>query len=170
MYLIMHSCVSMQSFTYVGQVKPGYRSPLPQRYDPQGPAVNIGPQSPFDSIELRTVQKCIPVLESALIGLERNFVHFLHAEGFLSDNVHDEILNPRSMLSESDKTGEVVRQIVRRVKLDPQCYHTLLYSFKSRGNIYRPIVNKMEFEFSMELSGKHSKGDYMHGKTVMLIM
>lgn len=99
------------------------------------------------SAELRTLEKCTPQLETALKGLERNLVHFLKDECFILDDVRDCILDARSILDKAEKAGELVKWIKNRVKLDPESYHILVNRFKQGGNLYRPIVRKLEEEY-----------------------
>ena len=88
--------------------------------------------------------ECTPDLETALIGLERGFIHFLAQEGFISNEVSERVLDPQSMLSGEQRAGLLVKGIKRRVKLDSKSYHTLLEHFKKRGTLYRPIVGILE--------------------------
>ena len=62
-----------------------------------------------DPPELRTLKACTPQLETALKGLESGLVHFLNQEGFITDHVVDEVLNPLSMLTEADKACELLK-------------------------------------------------------------
>ena len=100
-----------------------------------------------DSPELRTVRKCTSRLETALKALDRDLVHFLGDEGFFPSDVYDEILNPRSMMTEAERAGELVKWIKNRVKQDPGSFHKLLYHFKQRGALYQPIAAKLSAEY-----------------------
>lgn len=51
------------------------------------------------SLEYSTVEKCIKPLELALPP---------SGEGFITQEVHDDVLNPRSMLTDRQKAGELV--------------------------------------------------------------
>lgn len=96
-----------------------------------------------DYPELETVRKYTSHLETALKGLDRKLVHFLRDEGFITDEVHDDVLNPRSMLTEAQRAGELVKWIRNRVKLDPSSFHVLLHCFKQSGSLYEPTVDKL---------------------------
>lgn len=102
-----------------------------------------------DSLELRTIQKCTSLLETALMGQDRELVHFLKEEGIITACVHDTILNPVSLLSEAEKAGELLRWIENRVKQDPPSFHALVRHFKQAhsGNLYQPIVRKLEAKY-----------------------
>ena len=100
-----------------------------------------------DSPELEAVRKCTSHLETALKMLDRELVHFLRDEGFVTDNVHDDILTPRSMLTEAERAGELVKWIKNRVKQDPRSFHLLLQYFRQRGALYKPIVNELSAEY-----------------------
>ena len=73
-----------------------------------------------------TVELCTIQLETALLGLERDLVHFLCQNGFISDEVRDYVLNPVSVFGEAHKAGEVVRWIKNRIKQDPASYQVLM--------------------------------------------
>ena len=100
-----------------------------------------------DSPELETVRKCTSHLETALKVLDRELVHFLRDEGFFSSDVHDEILIPRSMLTEAERAGELVKWIGNWIKQDPKSFHILLHHFKQRGVLYAPIVEKLKTQY-----------------------
>jgi hypothetical protein len=100
-----------------------------------------------DSPELRTVKKCTPDLEKALVGLERGLVYFMNQQGFFIDDVAKKILNPVSMLSDIEKSGELTGWIVHRVEQDPNSYHVLLDKLKNSGGHYEPVAKILEAEF-----------------------
>ena len=91
-----------------------------------------------------TVELCTIQLETALLGLERDLVHFLCQYSFISGKVRDKVLNPVSVLSEEEKAGEVVRWIKNRIKEDPASYHVLMVKLQQCGNRYQPIINRLE--------------------------
>ena len=62
-----------------------------------------------DSPELKAVRRCTSHLETALKGFDRELVHFLKGEGFFTEEVHDDLLNPRSMLTDAQRAGELVK-------------------------------------------------------------
>ena len=103
----------------------------------------------FDSSELRTLQECTPQLETALEGLDRRFVHFLQMEGFIRDDIADEIQNPKTSLTEAQKAREIVKWIKNRVRLDPPSYHVLLYGLNHSGHTYQPIVWILKTKYAM---------------------
>lgn len=99
-----------------------------------------------DTAELMSVKNCIQKLETALKGVDRDLVHFLNQEGFLTGDVHDEILKPVSMLTEVQKAGELVSFIKNRVGQDAKSYHTLVAWLKEHRH-YQPIVKVLEDEY-----------------------
>lgn len=101
-----------------------------------------------DSIELKTIKKCASQLETALVGLDSKLVHFLQEEGYITDDVHDRILNPASLLGRSDKASELVKWIRNRIQLHSESYHMLINWFRKNGKLYQPIVNILELEFN----------------------
>ena len=101
-------------------------------------------QGPPPSAEFMTLEHCTVPLETALSDLERDLVHFLCLNGFISDDVRDKVLTPVSVLSEGEKAGEVVRWIKKKVMQDPGSYHVLMRKLQQGGRRYQPIINKLE--------------------------
>jgi hypothetical protein len=100
--------------------------------------------------ELKTLEKCTPQLETAFKEVERDLVHFLLDECFISSDVHDEVLEPRTLLNKSEKAGKLVKSIKNRVKQDPSSYHTLIDELKRRGRRCDPIVKILEEEYNKQ--------------------
>lgn len=103
-----------------------------------------------DSIELTIIKKCMTNLEVALLSahVDRNLVHFLNHEGFLPENIHDELLKPASLLNDAQKAGELVKWIKNRVQQDSSSYHVLVAELKKHGKCYHPILELLENEYS----------------------
>ena len=101
-------------------------------------------QGPPPSAEFMTLEHCTVPLETALSDLERDLVHFLCLNDFISDDVRDKVLNPVSVLSKGEKAGEVVRWIKKKVMRDPGSYHVLMRKLQQGGRRYQPIINKLE--------------------------
>ena len=112
-----------------------------------------------ESLELKTVEECTPKLEIALSGIDREFVHFLAQEGFISKQVCSEVLNPQSTLTKEEKAGKLVEGVKRRVSLDPQSFRTLLDRFKEDGALYKPIVRILEGAHSKRVKAQNSVCD-----------
>jgi hypothetical protein len=100
-----------------------------------------------ESTESRTLDNCTTSLETAFTGMEKEFVHFLQGEGFITEMVHNKILNPVTVLTEEDKAGEVVKWIKKRVKQDYRSYLVLLSHMTRYENRYRPILNTLGNEY-----------------------
>lgn len=103
-----------------------------------------------DSIELNILKKYTTKLETALRSVESNLVHFLHREGFLPDSIPDEILKPKSLWTDDQKAGELVKWIKHRVKQHPPSYHKLVAELKECGEHYHPIQKLLEDEYSKQ--------------------
>ena len=99
------------------------------------------------SRELTTVSKCSPQLETALARLDRDLVHFLKDKGFITQDVCDDVLDPRSMLSTTQKAHELVTGIRRQVELGPGSYHTLVDRLRAGGALYSGIVKILDEEY-----------------------
>ena len=100
-----------------------------------------------ESVEFKTVVSCAGKLEIALRSTDRDIVHFLHQEGFITQEMQDDILCPRSMLSNHQKAGELVTAIRNEVQLSAQKYHTLVNHLRQNGKQYGSIVNILDEEY-----------------------
>ena len=103
-----------------------------------------------ESPEYRTVVSCIKQLETALFRSDRDVVHFLNQEGFITQEVHDDVLNPRSMLTDHQKAGELVSWIRMKVELSAQNYHALVKHLGQSGKHYESIVDILDNEYSRQ--------------------
>ena len=103
-----------------------------------------------DSVEFKTVKKCIVPLETALKGLDRNMVDFLYQNGFITDDVYDQVRSAKTLLSPADKAYELVKGIKNRVKQDKESY-LLLVNWLTEGAMYQPIVNTLTEEYQRQL-------------------
>ena len=102
-----------------------------------------------EPIELTTIRNLANELETALQGVDRKLVHYLNRQGFIGDDECDDVfLNPRSTLRESEKAGELVKAIKKRVKQEPRDYHSLVNHLKEGGSRFQPIVEKLDKEFA----------------------
>ena len=109
--------------------------------------VNIG------ELASRVLKNCRDQLECALKPVERKAVNFLSGKGFITDEVRDDVLNPRSMLTEHQKAGQLVDGIVRKVNLDPQSYQSFLDFLRESGKYHEGIVRILDSE-NCKLGGK----------------
>ena len=100
------------------------------------------------SEEYKTVVSCEKQLEIALRATDRPLVHFLCVKGFITQEVHDDVLDARSKLNSHQKARKLVTGIRDRVKLSAQCYHTLLNHLHQGGRQYVAIVCILDQEYS----------------------
>ena len=96
------------------------------------------------SIELKVVKQCTSELEGAGLERDRALIHFLNGEGFMLDSEQEDILDPRPLLREDQKAGEIVKWIKHRVKQDPCSYYKLVSHLSACEKFYQPIVKKLE--------------------------
>ena len=90
-----------------------------------------------DSAELNIIVSCTTELKSALRGVDSDLVHFLRDEEFISEEVHDHILNSGS------KVEDLVMLIRSRVEQDPMCYHVLVQYFAANVESYQAILRTL---------------------------
>ena len=100
--------------------------------------------------EFRTVVSCTEQLETALRSIDRDIVHVLHREGFITQEVCDDVLNPRSMLNDHQKAGALVTGIRNKVELSAQNYHTLVNHLRQSGKQYGSIVDILDREYGRQ--------------------
>ncbi len=94
---------------------------------------------------------CTKPLETALRALDGDIVHFLYQKGFITQEVHDDVLNPRSMLNAHQKAGELVTGIRNKVELSAQNFHTLVDYLRQRGKQYESLVDTLDREYNRQL-------------------
>ncbi len=143
---------------------------LPLRLDCEGGA---GQRPPFDFFntdqlgafllrlamsEYRTIIHCTEELESALLS-DRAILLFLVGEGFIEPNVYDDVTNPKSLLSASEKAGLLVTGIKDKVKLNPKNYHQLMRYFHQNRRMYGDIADILDKEY-LKQGGKLTHRSY----------
>ena len=96
--------------------------------------------------EYRTIIHCTEELETALLS-DRAILHFLEGEGFIEPNVYDDVTNPKSLLSASEKAGLLVTGIKDKVKLNPKNYHQLMRYFYQNRRMYGDIADILDKEY-----------------------
>ncbi len=94
----------------------------------------------FESKEYATLDSCSDRLEIAFTR-DRDILHFLEQEGY---NIPDDVINPKSMLSDQEKAGLVVTAIKNKVSLNSRNYQKLLDHFHSNERVYGDIITILE--------------------------
>lgn len=105
------------------------------------------------SSEYRTIVSCINHLEIALKSPERTLVNFLHHNGFISEEIHHDVLNPRTMLTDHQKAGQLVDRIKTQVKLSPQKFHEFINFLHDNGKQYKSLVTILSNEYNLQEQG-----------------
>ena len=93
---------------------------------------------------------CITSMETALRQEDSDIVHFLYQEGFVTQQVHDEVLDPKSMLNRHQKAGILVTAIKNHVELDAEKYHILVNHLRQSGKRHESIVKILDEEYSRQ--------------------
>ncbi len=94
-----------------------------------------------------TILKCASQLETALRS-DRDITHYLVRERFISEEVYDDVLDPRLMLSATDKAGMLVTGIRQKVKTNSQYYSKLMRYFYGNRDKYVDIIQTLEDSYS----------------------
>ncbi len=106
--------------------------------------------------EYITIVACAEQLEIALRS-DRAITHYLFRERFISEELYDKVLNPRSMLTDIQKAGQMVREIRHKVKANGEWYHNLLRHFHKNDEKYADIIKILDKEYSSsQSSSSHS--------------
>ncbi len=121
----------------------------------------------MSSPEHSTILNCASQLETALRS-DRDITHHLVKEGFISEGVYDDVLDPKSMLSVTDKAGMLVAGIRQKVKTNSQYYTKLMGYFSANKAKYVDIIQTLEEAYlpltSASTTASHkehpSKGNY----------
>ena len=91
------------------------------------------------------------------IHSDKDIPHHLHAKGFITKDIYDDVINPRCMLSASDRACELVSGIRRTVERSPTQYNKLVSFLREKGDRYNDIVKILDEEYSTsELSSMTS--------------
>ena len=96
--------------------------------------------------------KCSIALNIALKRLDKNVVKFLYQNGFITDDVCDQVLNDVT-LSVADKAHELFKGIKNRIKQDKKSYFVLVGGL---GVLYPPIVKILAEEHQRQLVERES--------------
>ena len=99
---------------------------------------------------------CAEKLESVLRS-DRAIIHHLFKEGIITEDLYDEVLNPRSMLRDIDEAGQIVREIRRKVKTNSDYYDNLLSYFRENDEKYADIIKILDKEYSLSQSSSASR-------------
>ena len=103
--------------------------------------------------EFLTVVHCSCSLETALKD-DRDIVYYLQREGFITADMCDQVLNPRSLWTAAEKAGQLVAKIRDRVK--HREYHKLVSHFSQNWRQYGNIVDILNTDYSrLGGTGKH---------------
>ena len=109
-----------------------------------------------DSKEYSTVVKCKRKLEIALES-DRDIAQFLLQQGFITKERYDEVTNPKSNLTDTDKASMLVTAIRNRVELNPHNYHKLVDHLRQNIMRYGDIIKILDQEY-------HQTGNFQPGR------
>ena len=99
-----------------------------------------------ESKEYSTIVKCSRDLEIVLEESNKDIAKFLFQQGFISKERHDEVINPKSLLTGADKASMLVTTIRNRVELNPRNYHKVV-DYMRQNIIFRDVVAILDAEY-----------------------
>ncbi len=103
------------------------------------------PNTEAESKEYITLVNCTAKLVIALRS-DTAILHFLD-KGFIKPNIYEDVSNPKSMLSASEKAGLLVSGIKDKVELNPKNYHKFVDHLRRDRRMYRDIVEILDDEY-----------------------
>ena len=98
-----------------------------------------------ESKEYITLVKHKEKLEIALHA-DRTAIYLLNKEGFIAKDVYEEIMALVATLSESQKAGLVVTEVLKTVEQDPMKYYKFLNCLYQGGSKYSEIYEILKEE------------------------
>ena len=111
--------------------------------------------------EAQTIENCTPQLEIAFKE-DRDLVHYLKKEGFIKKSLSEDVLDPKSSLTEVEKAGKLVQAVKDAVSLDHEMFHALVDQLKISGRFYKSIVKKLTEEFKSLSQEGHPQQNTTH--------
>ena len=99
-----------------------------------------------ESKEYSTIVKCRRKLEIALES-DRDIAQFLLQQGFITQERYDEVINPKSNLTDADKASMLVTAIRNRVELNPRNYHKVVDHLRQNIIRYGDIVEILDQQY-----------------------
>ncbi len=96
--------------------------------------------------EYITLVNCTAKLVIALRS-DTSILHYLNREGFVKPNIYEDVNNPKSTLSASEKAGLLVTGIKDKVELNPKNYHKLMRHFHQDRRLYGDIADILDEEY-----------------------
>ena len=99
-----------------------------------------------ESKEYSTIVKCSRKLEIALKS-DRNIALFLLQQGFITQERYDEVINPKSNLTDAEKASMLVTAIRDRVELNPRNYHKVVDHLHQNIIRYGDIVEILDQQY-----------------------
>ena len=96
-----------------------------------------------ESKEYSTIVKCRRKLEISL-ECDRDIALFLLQQG---QERYDEVINPKSLLTDADKASMLVTAIRNRVELDPHNYHKVVDHLRQNIIRYGDIVEILDQQY-----------------------
>ena len=96
--------------------------------------------------EYKTILQCTKEVEIALES-DKDILNFLDREGFIKPSIYEDVSNPKSLLSASEKAGLLVTGIKNKVRLNPKNYHKLMRHFHQDRRLYGDIADILDEEY-----------------------
>ena len=107
------------------------------------------PNKEAESKEYITIVNCTAKLVIALRS-DASILHYLDREGFIKPNIYEDVNNPKSLLSASEKAGLLVTGIKDKVELNPKKYHKFVDHLRQNMRMYDDIVEILDNEYNSQ--------------------
>ena len=97
--------------------------------------------------------KCNRELEIAFKS-DRDIAQFLLRQGFITRERYDEVNNPKSNLTDTEKASMLVTAIIDRVELNPRNYHKVVNHLHQNVTRYEDIIEILDQEYHRKADPK----------------
>ena len=108
------------------------------------------PDKEAETKEYITLVNCTVKLVIALRS-DDSILHYLNKEGFIKPNIYEDVRNPKSMLSASEKAGLLVTGIKDKVELNRKNYHKFVNHLRQNIRLYGDIVEILDNEYRSDI-------------------
>ena len=91
------------------------------------------------SVEYTTLGQRVSLLENALMSDINGIAKYFYGEKFIDEECYEEVSDPSSAYSDTDKAAMLVVQIMRAVKTEPSSYYKFINFLRHDEKKYSDI-------------------------------
>ena len=99
------------------------------------------------SLEYTTLEKCNDQLKTSLGSDFTKLASYIFGEGFINEELYEEVVEPRSINSGDDRANKLMLQIMSQVELEPSNYYKLINHLRHDKKKYTDIINLLDVTY-----------------------